>query len=307
MEAGLSTLESTLRALRQAWPDEWPGLPTVVRSCLGHLGVGRVDPGCALRIRCLHDLARLVESDGRARARAGVELPYHNRLHVADALVSLAVLIRTQQEIDSGTSRFGLEGRAGARRTQDRQTYERQQDEPQIGLRPRRALHIEAMIAMLAHDYLHDGTVNRYPGELEARSCRAIDAVLVRRALPVRARARIRRWIMATDPIAIARHHDRIKGRVFSADDPDCLQVLINEADILVSTLPSFRRSQTEALASERAASGIPDARSLLSPAARRQFLARVAIFSSDASHRLGLARLRTGQLEALDCAPSEV
>lgn len=270
MDKGLSMLEHALRALRQAWADEWPGLPTVVRSCLDHLGVDRRNRACAVRIACLDQLARLVEADGAARACAGQELAYHNRLHIADTLVSLAALIRTQQEIESGAPMA-----AGA-------------------------LQIEAMIAMVAHDYLHDGTVNRYQGELEARSCVAVDSELARLRLPAGARARIRTWIMATDPVVIARQHERIRGRAFRSTQPSCLQALINEADILVSSLPAFAQSQTEALVSERISSGIPGAESLLSGDARRQFLERVAIFSSDASHHLGLARLRALQLEAL-------
>jgi hypothetical protein len=275
MDKGLSMLEHALCALRQAWPDEWPGLPTVVRSCLDYLGVDRSSRACVLRIDCLDRLARLVEADGAARARAGLELAYHNRLHIADTVVSLAALIRVQQEIESGARRG-----AGA-------------------------LQIEAMIAMVAHDYLHDGTVNRYRGELEARSCEAVDSELARLRLPAGARARIRRWIMATDPVVIARQHERIRGLAFSLAQPSCLQALINEADILVSSLPAFARSQTEALVRERTASGVRGAESLLSSDARRQFLARIALFSSDASRSLGLTRLRALQLETLGGDPA--
>lgn len=275
MDKGLSTLVYALRALRRAWPDEWPGLPIVVQSCLDHLCVDRSSRACALRIDCLDQLARFVEADGAARARAGLELAYHNRLHIADTLVCLAALIRIQQEIETGA-------RVAAG-----------------------ALQIEAMIAMVAHDYLHDGTVNRYRGELEARSCAAVDSELMRLRLPVRARARIRRWIMSTDPVVIARQHERIRGLAFSSTQPNCLQALINEADILVSSLPAFARSQTEALVAERITGGIEGAESLLSSDARRQFLERVALFSSDASRRLGLTRLRGLQLETLGGKPA--
>jgi hypothetical protein len=297
MDTGLSTLEAALRALRQAWPDQWPGLPVVARSCLGHLDVDRGDPGCVSRIRCLEEISVLVERDGATRARAGLEPAYHNRLHVADTLVSLAVLIRAQERFESAGGRdlevarsSGAGGRDASRRALHRQ-----------------ALQIEAMIAMVAHDYLHDGTVNRFRGQLEARSSAAVDAVLVGMGLPGRARARIRRWIRATDPLIIADHHDRINGRPFTIGEPDCLQTLINEADILVSSLPSFAASQTDALASERSANGIPGAGSLHSSRSRRQFLERVAIFTSDASYSLGLAQLRALQLEALGGGATEI
>lgn len=308
MDTGLSTLEAALRALRQAWPDEWPGLPVVVSSCLDHLGFDRRHPRCAFRIECLEEIARLVEADGATRAGAGIEPAYHNRLHVADTLVSLAVLIRTQYELESTRLAEGS-GRAEMARAVLRTGHSggtgggpgRTRPTPLWNRPPfagRAALAIEAMIAMVAHDYLHDGTVNRHIGQLEARSCAAVDAVLAARGLPGPARARIRRWIMATDPLVIADHHRRLKGRPFSIGEPDCLQLLINEADILVSSLPDFGQAQTEALASERAANGISSADSLLSPASRRQFLERVALFTSDASHRLGLAQIRSDQLE---------
>jgi hypothetical protein len=266
----MSLLRLTLRNLRRAWPREWPGLPLVARSCLTQLGVHADGPNQGRRVSCLLELACVVEEDGARRAQLGAELAYHNRLHVADTLVALTVLIGEQAAIES---------------------------------RPRAViplLWIDALIAMVAHDYLHDGTVNSHPGEIEARSCAAIAPTLARLGLPAGARRRVLGWIMATDPAVVAEHHRRVGQRHFSLDDPLCLQALINEADILVSALPEFDRVQTEALVIERRQSGADLSDRLLTAQARRHFLEQVAIFSSDASRRLGINQLRSRQLREL-------
>jgi hypothetical protein len=270
MSDSMSLLLLTLRNLRRPWPSDWPGLPVVARACLARLGVHPDGPDLGCRVSCLLELARLVEEDGARRARAGAELAYHNRLHIADTLVALTLLIRVQSAIES---------RAAAT----------------VPL-----LWIEALIAMVAHDYLHDGTVNSRLGEIEARSCAAIEPPLVRLGLPADSRQRVLGWIMATDPAVVADHHRWIRQRPFSVDDPLCLQAMINEADILVSALPDFERAQTESLVRERRQSGADASDSLLTAQARRHFLEQVAIFSSDASRRLGLDRLRSSQLRAL-------
>lgn len=270
MSESLSGLHGALRNLRQVWPLEWPGLPAVARACLAQLGLGVELPAARPRIDCLMALARLVEDDCAWRARSGLELAYHNRLHIADTLVALTVLIREQAGLSP-------DPRAGAP-----------------------TLWLESLIAMVAHDHLHDGQVNRYAGELEARSCAAIAPTLTEQGLPPSSKQRVLDWIMATDPSVVAEHHRQIRQRPFSLGDPDCLRALINEADILVSALPEFDRTQTEALALERRQAGVDDPDRLLTFQARREFLEQVAIFSSGASRRLGIDRLRDRQLRKL-------
>ena len=260
----LQTLEQTLRQLRHAWTHDWPGLPRVVEGCVTQLG-GAQGRAAAAVMACMTSLAHQLERHG---ARLGeAEPPYHNRLHVADTLVSLTVLLQSQRRLTGRTER---------------------------------ALNLSEtllLLAMLGHDAWHPGTRNRRPFELEARSAQRVLAVMGKHGLSARARTEVKRLILATEPHvyrqAACAHVDHSCGLSQLA----CRDQLVREADILSSTLPAFAPGLTRALSSEWARFDAALAQRLLAPVARRRFLRELARFESPAAQALGLPQVVRHQL----------
>ncbi len=272
----LDDLKITFGNLRQTWPEGWPGLPRVLHSCLARLGHGAARPSAADRriLGCMEELAALIESDGQQRSMQGLEPAYHNRLHMADTLVALTVLL--------------LESR---------------RDEPKRAAAGPSHAEWLAMLAMLGHDYLHDGTINQTPSQLELRSAAHLAPLMERHALAEADRAQVREFILLTDPTRVAATHQKVADRRFAVSDPDCLAVLLQEADILASSLPEPGLELTRQLAQEWHRVDPQRARQVLTNAGRQGFLRFGALFSSPASQRLGLGRVRTQQLQALEAA----
>lgn len=283
-------LEQPFLNLRQRWPQAWPGLPLVLSRCLEQLGHRADDPlndplnpGVGLppvvqRLKaCMADVAWLVESDGQQRAQQGLEPAYHNRLHVADTVVALTLLLlalRNKQPAGSAPSIC----------------------QPSHG-------EWLVMLAMLAHDLMHDGRINRRPGEMETLSWRALLPLLKRHGVAAPDQAALRHLILMTDPTQVAACHAKMALREFSIHQLDALVVLMEEADILVSSLPELGRQLTVQLSREWASCAPERAQALLQPQGRLGFLRHAALFSSPAAVQLGLPQIRQAQIDALEAA----
>ena len=266
------TLNVSLMNLRRSWPHGWPGMQAVVAGCFQRLDLDLVptDPAMLTCTRCIHDLSDWLERDGEERRRDGVEPAYHNRLHTADTMVSLTLLLQAQRQ---------LSGR-----------------DPVASARHERL----SLLAMLAHDLLHDGGVNQFEAQLESRSVQALTPLMQHHGLPGSDQAVVRHLILKTDAQAVPATHKQIAGRPFDLDDLECLTVLVQEADIMASTLPSTGPSLTHHLAEEWTRSNPSQARQLLTPAGRLRFLEHAALFSSPASQLLGAQTARQAQMDAL-------
>ena len=272
----LDRLERTLQALRQGWSQGWPGLPAVVEGCIVELG-GPLPQRGTRWAHLLHEAtlatAYWLERDGAQRARRGAEPAYHNRLHTADTLVALTTLLRAQRAVEQ---------RATAQVT----------PAERLGL-----------LAMAAHDLLHDGSINRFEAELESRSADHLQPLLAELEISPRDARRVRTLILATDPAHVPGVHARVRGRRFRVQDDDCLAVLLVEADILASTLADTGVSLTAQLALEWDRVAPERAQALRQPLGRLGFLERAALFSSPASALLGLPAVRQAQIDALRAA----
>ncbi len=267
-----ASLDATLAALRDPWPHAWPGLPLVLQRCLDRLGP--LDAGQQARsqavVRCALEVADMVESDGRDRLVAGREPEYHSRLHIADTLVCMTHLLLAQRRID---------GREGAG-TQLQEC---------IGL-----------LVMAGHDYLHTGLVNSFPYELETRSLESLRPVMRRHGVDARDEDMIAHCILKTEPSQVKAAHQAVEGRVFRLDDRDCLAVMVEEADILASTLPVTAEAQTRRLAQEWETGNPVAARNLLSSKARLFFLEHAALFSTPAARALGVPDLKGKEIDMI-------
>ncbi len=269
----IGKLELSLLNLREYWPHGWPGLLLVYQRCmqqLGHSARHSLPPRLQAIDACAHEVAEWLERDGSSRQQLGKEPHYHNRLHMADTLVCLTVLLQAQRCAQ--------------------------------GLKQRVPAHHEwlAMLAMLAHDLLHDGTINRFPAELESRSVQALEPLMQRHGLHAQDQQIVKHLILKTDPVCVRQAHEQIADRVFSVDDQDCLAVLVEEADILASTLSVTGLELTRQLSQEWESSNPAMSPVLLTPEGRLRFLQFGALFSSPASRWLEIPRFRQAEIDSL-------
>ncbi len=274
----LTPLQEPFLNLRQCWPRAWPGLVQVLRGCLlqlcGPAGSSPSKPKLAAqRLQaCLWDVAALVEQDGHERAALGTEPAYHNRLHVADTLVALTLLLRALRSLQAPP----------------------ESEQPS---------HPEwlALLAMLAHDLMHDGRINREPGEMETRSFQTLQPLMRHHRVASADQAAVQHMILMTEVTQVAPCHLKMAGRPFSIHDLDALVVLVQEADIWVSSLPVLGEQITQQLSQEWWVQAPESAQALLQPAGRLGFLRSAALFTSPAARALGMPEIRQSQINALE------
>lgn len=272
-QASLGFLEVTLLNLREFWPAQWPGLPLVFERCLSQLGYSLVpnDPRLLAVAQTAQEVAQWLEREGRRMQRQGVEPQYHNRLHMADTLVCMTVLLQAQRKVE--------------------------------GTRTAKARRHEwlTLLAMLAHDLLHDGTVNQYPAQLESRSAKALQPLMQKHGMDENDQKVVRHLILKTDPLCVRQAHAQVAQRAFVVEDVDCLAVLLEEADILASTLSVTALELTRCLSQEWERSNPSMAPVLLTRSGRLRFLEYGALFSSPASRWLGIQRARQSEIDEIN------
>jgi hypothetical protein len=270
-------LKATLANLRAKWPQAWPGLDLVVRSALAQLG-WQPSVQLAPRDQALHDcmfsVIDAIEADGKQRAANHQEPQYHNRLHFADAVVSLTVLMATERQINGHPA-----------------------DAP-----PSHAEWL-GLLTVVAHDFLHTGRINQFHSEIETLSVKALKPHMKRHKVHKDDQTLIRSLILKTDPSFVPESHLEISGLPFDLSDPRCLLVLIQECDIMASTLPATGGQLTQQLSDEWAAVAPDRSQSLLTNKGRLFFLKHMALFSSPSSRLLGIQATIDQQIAALEQA----
>jgi hypothetical protein len=271
----LTYLETTLQNLREKWPNNWPGLAVVLNSSLNKLGF---DDSIKMpaRHRALHDcifsVVKAIEKDGVQRAKGQQEPRYHNRLHFADTVVALTVMLLNLRKFSGRSMKEQLS-------------------------------HSEwlAMLIMVSHDFLHNGQINQFRSEIEAMSVKALVPHMKKHKVSARDQALISAIILKTDPAFVAESHEQIERQAFDLSDPKCLLVLIQECDILASSLPETGKTLTQQLSEEWADVAPDKSLALLPPAGRLFFLKRMALFSSPASQALKIQRNIDQQIAAIE------
>ena len=273
----LTYLETTLQNLRDKWPDQWPGLAVVFNSSLNQLGF---DAKVKLPARqqalhdCIFSVIEAIEKDGTKRAKRQQEPRYHNRLHFADTVVALTVMLMNLRKI-AGQSL---------------------QEQPN---------HSEwlALLIMISHDFLHNGQINQFRSEIESMTVKALVPHMKKHKVSAKDQAIISSIILKTDPAFVAESHQQIEGMTFDIADPRCLLVLIQECDILASSLPVTGKTLTQQLSEEWADIAPDRSMALLPPAGRLFFLKRMALFSSPASRSLRIQQNINQQIAAIELA----
>jgi hypothetical protein len=269
----IEELQATLMSLNDCWEKRWPGLPLFMNKCLvklGHASTSRMATSTQAIHDCIQSVALLIEQDGQARASLNQEPDYHNRLHVANTLVTLTTLLLLQRQCSG--------------------------DERSI------PSHIEwvAMLIMLSHDLLHDGSINWQESQIEARSVAYLKPLMQQHQVDLADQHIIQMIILWTDATLVKAGHEKIKNKPFFIEDIDCLTVLVQEADILASAMPEVGPLLTKQLASEWAKINHHGMSALTTASGRIEFLRYGALFSSPASQLLGINAVKSAQLLAL-------
>lgn len=268
----LASLETSLANLRQRWPRQWPGLPLVFERCWQQLGHSQEHLGrdTEALVALGQRITQYIETDGQRRDALGAEPAYHNRLHMADALVCMTFLLLALRRLKLTSTRSARQ----------------------------EAL---MLVTMAGHDFLHPGGRNTYPGQLENLSVNALAPVLAASKVSAVDGAQMRACILATDPECVPAQHRAAASLRFDLADPIWQSVLAQEADIMASALPLTQADLTQALSREWAPStpaGV--AQALLTAQGRLGFLQHAALFTSPAAHHLGMAQVRARQIRAL-------
>jgi hypothetical protein len=221
---------------------------------------------------CIFSVVNAIEKDGVLRAKSQQEPRYHNRLHFADTVVALTVMLLNLRKVSGRSLNQQLS-------------------------------HAEwlAMLIMVSHDFLHNGQINQFRSEIEALSVKALVPLMKKHKVSAKDQALISAIILKTDPAFVAESHQQIEDQAFDLSDHKCLLVLIQECDILASALPETGKTLTQQLSEEWADVAPDKSLALLPPAGRLFFLKRMALFSSPASQALGIQRSIDRQIAAIE------
>jgi len=260
----VSIYTATLDNLRRKWPHDWPGLPVVLHACVQRLWP--VHPPLVSQahhlLKAAHAMAQHMEDIAQP---TDVEPHYHNRLHTADALCAACLLMQSLQ-------------------TQGHQLA----DEWMAAV----------LLAVTSHDVLHPGGANGFLQEFEQRSAIEMQHIAQGFSIDTVWLERVRELILRTDPSVVAGNHDKVKHQSFLMN-LDWACVLINEADILASAMPSHGMALGQALAAEWAVKNHPLHAVVGTAQGRLGFLASLR-FSTPASEAFQMRALVAAQMAPL-------
>ena len=250
-----------LASTSQLWPAA-PRSETLQAYWAQLLASGHVQRGSAL-LQAAQSILDATEAHGQALAAQSAENAYHNREHVSDVLIALGILL----------------DHMGDALTAEQKTL--------------------LILAMIAHDYGHNGSINRTAFELEHASFQAVRPMLDAAAVPVRQQARVRRLILLTDPHC-QKWIAALTPGIFATQAR-----LAVEADLMASLMPARGFYLGARLAHEQMQNAVPHAPLLETLEGRAKFLSAVRC-DSPAAQRLGLEQLRLAQLTFIDTLSAE-
>ena len=256
---------ATLHNLRSKWPNAWPGLPVVLNACIQRLWPQKtttVGSTCHKLLQAALVMAAHIEQVALA---ADYEPLYHNRLHTADALTAICLLIQALQKKNIVVD-----------------------DEWAAAF----------LFAVTSHDVLHPGGANSFLQEIERRSAKEMQYIATPLGIDVVWLHRVRELILRTDPALVTGNHDKVQGVAFEMN-LDWACVLINEADILASATSRYGPALGHALANEWAFKNHHLHQVVGTAKGRLQFLSSLR-FSSPAAEAFQVASDVTGQIASL-------
>jgi len=258
-------LDSSLTFLRKSWEHHWLGLPALLDVCIETLIPLEWcdEPRIAALIHC----ARLVAQETERLAPLSKEPNYHNRLHFADALTAMTILLAMERE---------------------------------------RSEHLDAywasllLLTVTAHDYLHPGGNNQNKFEIENKTIAALQEVWRTAVIDPESQSRVEYMIQHTDPQTTAHNHELASQHPFELN-LHWSTVLMNEADILASCTQHHGSQLGFQLAQEWRAKDVDLHNFIATPQGRINFL-RSALFTSAPSEILKINLAIEEEITCLQC-----
>ena len=256
---------ATLHNLRSKWPNAWPGLPVVLNACIQRLWPHKRPAVGSTSHKLLQAALAMASHMENVAREANYEPLYHNRLHTADALTAICLLIQALQK-----KNMMVDNEWAA----------------------------AFLFAVTSHDVLHPGGANGFLQEFERRSAKEMQYIATPLGIDVVWLQRVRELILRTDPTLVAANHDLVKDTPFEMN-LDWACVLINEADILASATSRYGPELGKALAKEWALKNHPLHHVVGTPQGRLQFLSSLR-FSSPAAEQFRMTHHVAKQIMSL-------
>jgi 3'5'-cyclic nucleotide phosphodiesterase len=248
-------LEDSYGFLRASWKSNWLGMPAVLGHCMRFLNLD--ENHFSKAARSMLDAAQSValEIENQNQITPSLTEPnYHNRLHFADALTSMSILLSILFQLEKKVNHDWMAC---------------------------------ALLTCIAHDFLHPGKVNRFESEIENKSVNFLKPILSLHRVPDEWQKIISTAIVRSDFATVHHNHANVNGKSFEWD-LKWLCVLLNEADVMASASSKYGPELGESLAQEWRLIDFPLHASVASIEGRKNFLKQL-LFSSPASLVLGL------------------
>lgn len=253
-------LDRVFSILRSSWHEQWMTLPKVLDAC--QQVVFDTHTPLSFHTQSMLRAAKYVCETIERSSQSSFEPAYHNRLHFADAMVSLTALMRLQAQI---THLVSPEWMACL------------------------------LLTVSAHDFTHPGGANAHPRQIENQTLISLQALLKGR-VEMKWLSIVIELILRTDPADVSGNHQKVVGQGFQWNT-NWACVLLNEADILASVSAIHGPGLSVALADEWKKTQHPLHAVVATPAGRVHFLKTIQ-FSSAASQILGIDQIVKAQCQ---------
>lgn len=260
-------LEESYGFLRASWQGHWLGMPAVLGHCMRFLNLH--ENHFSKAARSMLDAAQSVALEIESQTQTSTnwtEPRYHNRLHFADALTSMSVLLAVLSQLEKNANHDWMAC---------------------------------ALLTCIAHDFLHPGKVNRFQSEIEQKSVDFLNPILSVHRVPDEWQKIISTAIVRSDFAIVHHNHADVSGKKFEWD-LKWLCVLLNEADVMASASPKYGPELGESLAHEWRLIDFSPHASVASTQGRIRFLKQL-LFSSPSSSVLGLSQRISDEIRLTD------
>ena len=256
-------LEKSFAVLRTSWESEWVGLPYLLSRCVDFLNLSKnLSSDASQMLLTAKAIAERIEFQ-YSQSSVEAEPKYHNRLHTADVLTSLSILICIQSKNQGDL------------------------DKDWIAC---------ALLAAIAHDFEHSGKVNQFESEIESNTMNQLHPFLLTHQVPSHWCKALESAILRSDFSLVKKNHQLVKGKNFQCDQ-DWLNIFLNEADVMASASDKFGLQLGNSLAQEWRLIDFPAYQSVATEIGRKAFLRQLE-FSSAASR---LLKINVNIAEQLD------
>jgi hypothetical protein len=242
-------LNNSLGFLRESWHSHWIGLDQVLEASIDKvLPVNHLSKNVLNLLNCARKISLKIEK----KLGLSWEPSYHNRLHFADVITSLSILLLIEKERSERLDEYWT------------------------------AL---LFLSAVCHDYMHPGGINNSTMEIENLTISYLKDTWNEWSVDEKSQLNMIYLIQNTAPEVVNQNHRLVENLEFKFDKL-WATVILNEADILASCTFKYGADLSTQLAKEWRIKGIQKQADVATPQGRRSFL-ESARFSSTASQKL--------------------